>query len=37
MRLRITGYYQGKDTYIMDDNGLIMNYMEYGVKPESKV
>ena len=37
MRLRVTGYYQGKYTYMLDGNGLIMNYMEYGVKRESKV
>ena len=37
MRLRVTGYYQGKYTYMLDGNGFIMNYMEYGVKRESKV
>ena len=37
MRLRVTGYYQGEYMYMMHNNGLIMNYMEYGVKRESKV
>ena len=37
MRLRVTGYYQGKFMYMVGNNGLIMNYMEYGVKRESKV
>ena len=37
MRLRVTGYYQGEYMYISGNNGLIMNYMEYGVQRESKV
>ena len=37
MRLRVTGYYQGKFMYMVGNNGLTMNYMEYGVKRESKV
>ena len=37
MRLRVTGYYQGEYMYMLGNNGLIMNYMEYGVKRESKV
>ena len=37
MRLRVTGYYQGENMYMLGNNGLIMNYMEYGVKRESKV
>ena len=37
MRLRVMGYYQGKYMYMLGNNGLIMNYMEYGVKLESKV
>ena len=37
MRLRVTGYYQGEYMYMLGNNSLIMNYMEYGVKCESKV
>ena len=37
MRLRVTGYYQGEYMYMLGNNGLIMNHMEYGVKRESKV
>ena len=37
MRLRVTGYYQGEYMYMLDNKGLIMNYMEYSVKRESKV
>ena len=37
MRLLVTGYHQGKYMYMLGNNGLIMNYMEYGVKRESKV
>ena len=36
MRLRVTGYYQGEYMYMLDNKGLIMNYMEYSVKRESK-
>ena len=32
MRLRATGNYQGEYMYMLGNNGLIMNYMEYGVK-----
>ena len=35
--LRVTGCYQGEYMYTLGNNGLIMNYMEYGVKRESKV
>ena len=31
MRLRITGYFQGEYNYMINSNGLIMNYKEYGV------
>ena len=37
MRLRVTGYYEGEYMYMLGNNGLIMNYMEYGIKRESKV
>ena len=37
MRLRVTGSYQGKYKYMLSKNGLIINYMEYGVKHETKV
>ena len=37
MRLRVTGYYQGEYMCMLGNNGLIMNYMEYGVKRESIV
>ena len=37
MRLRVTGYYQGEYMYMLGNSGLIMNYMEHGVKRESKV
>ena len=36
MRLRVTGY-QGEYMYMFGNTGLIMNYMEYGFKRESKV
>ena len=31
LRLRVTGYFQGKYNYIISTNGLIMNYKESGV------
>ena len=37
MRLKVTGYYQGEYMYLLSNNCLIMNYMEYGVKRESIV
>ena len=37
MRLRVTGYYEGEYMHMLGNNGLIMNYMEYGIKRESKV
>ena len=37
MRLKVTGYYQHKYMYMLGSNGLIMNYIEYGVKRETKV
>ena len=37
MRLRVTGYYQGEYMYMLGNNGLIMNYMDDGVKSETKV
>ena len=37
MRLKVTGYYQGEYMYMLGNNGLIMNYIEYGVKRESIV
>ena len=36
MRLRVTGYYQGEYIYMLGNNSLIMNYMEYGVKVNQK-
>ena len=36
MRLRVTGHYQGEYLYSLSNEGLIMNYKEYGVnKPNS--
>ena len=36
MRLRVIGYYQSKYLYLLSNEGLIMNYKEYGVnKPKS--
>ena len=36
MRLRVTGYYQGEYLYSLSNEGVIMNYKEYGVsKPKS--
>ena len=37
IRLRVAGYYQSEYMYMLGNNGLIMNYMEYGLKRESKV
>ena len=37
MRLKVTGYYQGEYMYMLGNNGLIMNYIECGVKRESIV
>ena len=38
MRLRVTGHYQGEYLYSLSNEGLIMNYKEYGVnKPNSIV
>ena len=37
MRLRVTGFYQGKYLYLLSNNGLIMNYKEYRVKKNKKV
>ena len=37
MRLKVTGYYQGEYMYLLSNNGLIINYMEYDVKRESIV
>ena len=31
LRLRVTGYFQGKYNYMISTNGLIMNYKESGV------
>ena len=31
MRLRVTGYYQGEYLYSLTNDGLLMNYKEYGV------
>ena len=37
MRLRVTGYYQGKYLYLMSREGLIMNYKEYRVNKQKIV
>ena len=37
MRLKITDYYQDEYMYMLGNKSLIMNYMEYSVKRESKV
>ena len=34
MRLRVSGFYQGEYLYSLSNNGLIMNYKEYGVKKQ---
>ena len=31
LRLRVTGYFQGKYNYMISTNGLIMNYKKSGV------
>ena len=37
MRLRVTGYYQGKYLYLMSREGLIMNYKEYRVNKQKSI
>ena len=37
MRLRVTGYFQGEYTYMVDKDGLIMNYKEFGVNKQKTV
>ena len=37
MRLRITGYFQGKYMYMLGKDGLIMNYKEYHVNKQKPV
>ena len=37
MRFRVTGYFQDEYMYMLGNNGVIMNYMEHGVKRKSKV
>ena len=34
MRLRVTGYFQGEYMYMLNKNGLIMNYKEYGANKQ---
>ena len=36
MRLRVTGYYQGKYLYPMPREGLIMNCKEYGLNKQKQ-
>ena len=37
MRLRMTGYFQDEYMYMLDKDGLIMNYKEYGVNKQKTV
>ena len=37
MRLRVTGYCQGEHLYSLSNEGLIMNYKEYGVNKSKSV
>ena len=37
MRLRVTGYFQGEYTYMVNKDGLIMNYKEFGVNKQKTV
>ena len=37
MRLRITGYFQGEYIYMLNKDGLIMNYKEYSVNKQKHV
>ena len=37
MRLRVTGYYQGKYLYSLLNEGLIMNYKEYSVNMQQSI
>ena len=34
MRLHVTGYYQGEYLYSLSNNGLIINYKEYGINKQ---
>ena len=34
MRLYVTRYYQGENLYLLSNNGLIINYKEYGVNKQ---
>ena len=36
MRLHETGYYQGEYLYSLSNEGLIMNYKEYGVNKQKR-
>ena len=37
MRLRVTGYYQGEYLYSLSNEGLIMNFKEYGVNKRKSI
>ena len=37
MRLRVTGHCQGEYFYSLSNEGLIMNYKEYGVSKPSSI
>ena len=37
MRLRVTGYCQGEHLYSLSNEGIIMNYKEYGVNKSKSV
>ena len=37
MRLRVTGYFQGKYMYMLSKDGRIMNYKEYGVNKQKSL
>ena len=37
LRLHITGYFQGEYMYMLDKDGLIMNYKEYSVNKQKLV
>ena len=37
MRLRVTGYSQGKYHYAVSPRGLIMQYKNYGIAKDKKI
>ena len=37
MRLRVTGYYQGKNLYLLSNELLIRNYKDYSVNKQKKL